>query len=62
VLFIIGKKDPRTPLDMMYKQISAAQHSEVLILENVAHMGFIEARDICLNFIHDFAKHCYSVG
>ncbi len=60
VLFIIGKKDPRTPLDMMYNQISAAQHSEVLILENVAHMGFIEAREVCLNFIHDFVKHCYS--
>ncbi len=60
VMFIIGKKDPRTPLDMMYQQISLAEHSEVLILDNVAHMGFIEERDACLNFISDFTKHCYS--
>ena len=60
VMFIIGKKDPRTPLDLMYQQISLPEHSEVLILDNVAHMGFIEDRNTCLNFISDFTNHCYS--
>ena len=59
VLFIIGKKDPRTPLDVMNEQISIAQHSEVLILDQVAHMGYIEAREQCLGFIHDFSKRCF---
>lgn len=59
VLFIIGKKDPRTPLHLMYKQISLAEHSEVLILDRVAHMGFIEAKETCLSFINDFATRCF---
>ncbi len=59
VLFIIGKKDPRTPLDIMYQQISLAEHSEVLILDNVAHMGFIEAKNVCLSFINDFVIRCF---
>ena len=60
VLFIIGKKDARTPLDIMNKQISLAQHSEVLILDQVAHMGFIEARDTCLSFIKDFTTRSFN--
>ncbi len=61
VLFIIGKKDSRTPLDAMYPQISLAEHSEVLILDQVAHMGFIEARDTCLSFVNDFVIRCYQL-
>jgi len=54
VLFIIGKKDPRTPIEVMNEQISLAQHSEVLILQQVAHMGFIEASKSCFSFIKSF--------
>jgi pimeloyl-ACP methyl ester carboxylesterase len=54
VLFIIGKKDSRTPMDMMNEQVSLPKHSEVLILEQIAHMGFIEARETCLSFINSF--------
>lgn len=60
VLFIIGKKDQRTPLDIMNEQISLAQHSEVLILDHVAHMGFIEAREVCMSFIKDFTNRCFN--
>lgn len=60
VLFIIGKKDPRTPLHLMYEQISLAEHSEVLILDQVAHMGFIEAKNTCLSFINDFVIRCFN--
>ena len=59
VLFIIGKKDSRTPMDLMQEQISLAQHSEVLILDQVAHMGFIEAKEVCLSFIKDFSLRCF---
>jgi len=60
VLFIIGKKDPRTPLDVMNEQISLPQHSEVLILDQVAHMGFLEAKNTCLSFIKDFTSRSFS--
>ena len=61
VLFIIGKKDPRTPMSIMNEQISLPEHSEVLILEHVAHMGFIEASKTCLSFINSFTIRCFNI-
>ncbi|MCK5856149.1 MAG: alpha/beta hydrolase [Bacteroidales bacterium] len=61
VLFIIGKKDSRTPMELMNKQIGLPKHSEVLILEHIAHMGFIEAREKCLSFINSFTLNAFSV-
>jgi len=60
VLFIIGKKDSRTPLSIMNEQISLPKQSEVLILSDVAHMGFLEAQNTCLLFIQDFSLRAYS--
>ena len=59
VLFIIGKKDSRTPIDVMNIQINIPKHSEVLILDQVAHMGFIEAKKTCLSFINSFIIRCF---
>jgi len=60
VLFIIGKKDSRTPMSVMSDQINLPKHSEVLILEHVAHMGFIEAANTCLSFINSFTIRCFN--
>ncbi len=45
VLFIAGKKDSRIPMQNIMAQAILPKHSEVLILDGVGHMGFIEARD-----------------
>lgn len=58
VLFIIGKQDPRTPMDKMMQQISLPKHAEVLILDGVAHMGYLEAFDKTLAFIDCFVGGC----
>ena len=58
-MFIIGYQDPRTPMEMMSEQICLAKHNEVLILKDVAHMGFIEAYEKCVCFIEHFADSCY---
>ncbi len=48
VLFIIGKQDIRVPLETIMQQASLPSHSETLVLKDVGHMGFIEAREkIC---------------
>jgi len=59
VLFIAGKKDSRVPLDKINQQIILPQHAESLILENVGHMGYIEAKEQTMKTILFFAKKIF---
>ncbi len=61
IMFIIGKQDPRISLDMSLAQSSLPKHSEVLILENVGHMGHIEARDIIKQRLLSFTYSCFAL-
>ena len=54
VLFIAGKKDSRIPMEKIIKQIALPKKSESLILNNVGHMGFIEAKEITTSTIVSF--------
>ncbi len=54
VLFIAGEEDSRIPLEKIKYQIALPEFSESLILENVGHMGFIEAKDLTYNAIENF--------
>jgi len=45
VLFIVGKEDSRIPLEKIIQQIDLPKVSKTLILDNVGHMGFIEAQE-----------------
>lgn len=56
VLFIIGKSDTRIPLDKILKQIVLPKISECLILSDVGHMGFIEAKYITNNAVIQFVN------
>jgi len=58
VMFIIGKQDSRTPLDKMFSQIKLVKHAEVLIMDDVAHMGYLEAYDKTLAFTSHFIEVC----
>ena len=58
IAFIIGKQDPRIPLDSMYSQIGLPKHAEILILEKVAHMGYLEDYNTTLSFIDSFVSRC----
>lgn len=42
ILFVIGKKDSRADMEMMKNQVFSAKESYALILEETAHMGYIE--------------------
>lgn len=55
VLFILGSQDSRIPLQKVLAQAILPVHSETLILGNVGHMGFIEAKDETVNAIRYFA-------
>lgn len=56
ILFIIGKKDSKIPLEKYHQQVFIPKNCETLILENVGHMGFIEAKEITLTTIINFAN------
>lgn len=56
VLFIAGKQDKRIPVEKVIEQISLPKHAEALLLDGVGHMGYLEASEITLGVIRDFAQ------
>lgn len=56
VLFIAGKEDKRIPVQNIMAQAILPKHSEVLLLGNVGHMGFIEAREETLDMLTCFVR------
>ena len=59
VLFILGLKDPKSPIDRLWKMVSLPRHSECLILRDVGHMGYIEVPEVTLAAIKGFAKKVF---
>ncbi len=54
VLFVMGTEDIAAPLQDILQQCHLPQHSHIHILENVGHMGMIEATNKVNNAINDF--------
>jgi len=58
ILFIVGKQDSKIPLEKINAQLILPHISEALLLDNVGHMGFIEAKENTFatikNFIHKY--------
>ncbi len=61
ILFILGKKDSRVAVQQGMVQAVLPSHSEVLLL-NVGHMGYLEARDETLLTIKAFAEKCFALS
>jgi len=59
VFFIIGKQDKRMPFSQLLVQAETPLHSEILLLEDVGHMGYIEAPVKTLRALQHFALRCY---
>ena len=59
ILFIIGKQDSRMPYNQLMAQAVIPSHSEVLLLEDVGHMGYIEAPGKTLQALKHFALRCF---
>ena len=58
VLFIFGKNDKRIPIELGLSQATLPRRCEVTILDNVAHMSFIEERDYVKKRIYHFVQQC----
>lgn len=59
VLLIVGKQDPRTPFPKTFLQCEVLKHCELLLLESVAHMGYLEAKQKTLRTLASFADNAY---
>jgi pimeloyl-ACP methyl ester carboxylesterase len=55
ILYIAGALDHKIPVDTIMEQIRMPRQSELLLLKDVGHMGFIEAKSTCLSSIKSFA-------
>jgi len=62
VLFILGMKDARIPMDRAGEMLLLPKHSESLILHEVAHMGFYEAPKITMKVLEDFSWRCWGMN
>lgn len=56
VLFIIGKNDSRIPMEVIVPQTLLPEHTEMLLLDHVGHMGFIEASAVTFKALKGFAE------
>ena len=62
VMFIAGQKDTRVPFENIWVQMALTEVAYSLILKNVGHMGYLEARDQTLGFVQSFAEACYGIS
>ncbi|MFH0999569.1 MAG: alpha/beta hydrolase [Bacteroidota bacterium] len=60
VLFILGKKDSRIPLEMALAQTALPPNAMVLILGKSGHMGWLEEQEKTIATIDGFIKVCFS--
>jgi pimeloyl-ACP methyl ester carboxylesterase len=58
ILFLAGQKDAGIPSSTILNQASLSGHSEVHIIEGVAHMGMFENTEQTSLIIRDFAARC----
>ena len=61
VFFIIGKDDSKMPVSKVLDQAILPKHCEILLLSDVGHMGFIEAKETTMNFLHGFISMVYNL-
>lgn len=59
VLFIYGKNDNRIPLEIALSQAMIPRHAEILLLDGVGHMAFMEEREYVKPRIKNFVETCY---
>ena len=54
VCFVIGRNDSRMPYNKVIAQSMMCPHAEILLLDKVGHMGFLEAPEKVFPFLKDF--------
>ena len=61
VLFVYGKNDRRIPLELGMSQAMLPQRSEVVLLDNVAHVSFMEEKKYLKIRLYNFVHQCHAI-
>jgi len=56
VYFVVGKQDSRIPMGKIIPQLSLPKFSEVLFIDSVGHMGFVEAPEKIFPALQNFCE------
>jgi pimeloyl-ACP methyl ester carboxylesterase len=59
VLFILGKSDNRMPAVKIMAQAGLPPHAELLMIDQVGHMGFVESPVLTRLTLEGFAEKCF---
>lgn len=62
VQFVLGKSDSRMPLVKIMAQAGLPPHGELLMLEGVGHVGFLESPIIVMDALKAFVLRCFLIG
>ncbi len=60
VLFVFGKNDSRISLELGVSQALVPHYSEIMILDKVGHMSFMEEREYVRPRLKNFVDTCYA--
>ena len=59
VLLVAGKLDGRVPFETMLELAAIPKDATALLLHDVAHMGFLEARDKTLHALRCYIERAF---
>lgn len=57
--FVIGRSDSRMPYSKVMAQAMMARNVQVMLLDKVGHMGFLEAPEMIFPALRDFFRRIY---
>ncbi len=60
MMFIAGKEDSRVSINAIMAQAIIPNQSQILVLGDCGHMGYIEKKQETLSFVNQFVQTCYS--
>lgn len=59
ILFVYGKNDRRIPLELGVSQAMVPHYAEIMLLDKVGHMSFLEEKDFVRLRLKNFVETCY---
>jgi len=59
--FILGKQDSRIQFEAVLAQAALPKYSQILILGDCGHMGYLEKQNETLQFVKHFIEYCNSI-
>ena len=59
--FILGKQDSRIQFEAVLAQAALPKYSQILVLGDCGHMGYLEKYEETLQFVSHFVSYCNSI-